>query len=125
MKPYLVTYKFYYNGKCKSIRANTMLCESPGEGMEYSGADFEGLWNLSRKYAWLIPLYVCETKKGKKSLCIDGELNSITPKNCKPWKFVISIQETIISMERLMQFNTEDVIQYLKERGMTACPILK
>ena len=41
------------------------------------------------------------------------------------YKFYISSEETKIQMRELMKFNTEDVIQYIKERGMTTCPIFK
>lgn len=125
MKAYLITYKFYYDGECKRTHTNTILCESPGEDTEYSGTDLEGLRDLKYKFGYLIPLDTYETKKGKRCMYLYGELKNITLKNCKPWKFTITSQETTISMERLMQFNAEDVIQYLKERGMTACPILK
>ena len=125
MKPYLVTYKFYYDGECRRTRTNTILCESPGEDTEYSGTDFEGLWDLTYEWEYLIPIDTYITKKNKRHMYIYGELKNITPKNCKPWKFTITYQDTTISMERLMQFDSEKVIQYLKERGITTCPILK
>lgn len=125
MKPYLVTYKFYYDGELLSNRAHTQLRETPYEA-EYSGTDFEGLWDLTNKWSIEIPLNMWEFKKGKRFLQhYDWCFKKVTPTNCKPWKFVISSQETTISMDRLMRFDTEKVIQYLKERGMTACPILK
>lgn len=125
MKPYLVTYKFYYDGELLREGNYRQLREAPYEE-EYSGTDFEGLWNLTNKYSIEIPLGMWEFKKGKRFLQYYGWMfKQITPKNCKPWKFVITSKEITISMERLMQFDTEDVIQYLKERGMTACPILK
>ena len=125
MKPYLITYKFYYDGRLIRTRTCTQLCEPPGEDTEYSGTDFEDLWDLTCKWDYLIPLERHENKKGKRYLDLYDQFKGITPQNCKPWKFVISSQETTISMNRLMQFDTESVIQYLKERGMTACPILK
>lgn len=126
MKPYLITSEFYYDGKLRRTRTTTQLCESPNEDIEDFGSDFESLWDFRCKTGYYFTsLDMYENKKGKRSLCFDGELKNITPKNCKPWKFVVSSKETSISMERLMQFDTESVIQYLKERGMTACPILK
>lgn len=65
-----------------------------------------------------------EFKKGKPFLQFNDALFArITPKNCKPWKLVITSKETDISMRELMTFDTEKVIQYLKERGITTCPM--
>ena len=127
MKAYHVIYDFYYDGKMMSSHHSTQLRETPLEE-EYSGTDFEGLWDLTYKWAAIIPLGMWEFKKGKRFLEDYGYGlfgRRITPKNCKPWKLTITSKETTISMERLMQFNPEDVIQYLKERGVTTCPILK
>lgn len=121
MKPYLITYKFYYDNELQSTRTSTNLLNEPYEA-EYSGTDFEGLWNLTYEWSTMIPLNMCEFKKGKRFL-EDYDCGwfgrKITPKNCKPWKFTITSEETIISMEKLMHFNAELVIQYLKERGIT------
>ena len=125
MKACLTTYKFYYDNKLMSTRCNTQLRESPYED-EISGTDFDGLWDLTYKWSVIIPLNMWEVKKGKRFL---EDYNhgwfgrKITPKNCKPWKLVISSQETTISMDRLMHFDSELVIQYLKERGITTCPM--
>ena len=127
MKAYLATYKFYYDNELISTRCNTLLRESPYE-YEISGTDFDGLWDLTCKWCAIIPLNMWEFKKGKRFL-EDYDCGwfgrKITPKNCKPWKFIITSEETSISMEHLMHFNSEDVLQYLKERGITTCPILK
>jgi hypothetical protein len=125
MKPYLITYKFYYGDELKRTRTNIQLCEK-SYAAEYSGIGFEGLWDLADEWQSMIPYEKLTTKKGKRSLWdYDKIFSRITEKNCKPWKFVISSKETTISMNHLMQFDSELVIQYLKERGMTACPILK
>jgi hypothetical protein len=125
MKPYLVTYKFYYDGELQSARTSTQLRESPYEE-EYAGTDFEGLCDLIYKWQAMIPFNVWELKKGKRFIQhYDWLFKSINPKNCKPWKFTITSEETTISMNELMRYDTNKVIQYLKERGMTACPILK
>ena len=127
IKPYLVTYKFYYNNELLSCRTRTHLLETP-LAEEYSGTDFEDLWDLTYKWAAVMPLSMWEFKKGKRFLENDKAGwfgRKITPKNCKPWKLVISSEKTVISMRGLMNFNTELVIQYLKERGITTCPILK
>lgn len=125
MKPYLVTYKFYYDGELQSARTSTQLRESPYEE-EYAGTDFEGLCDLIHKWQALIPFNVWELKKGKRFIqYYDWLFKNINPKNCKSWKFTITSEETTISMNELMRYDTNKVIQYLKERGMTACPILK
>ena len=125
MKPYLVTYKFYYNDKLEMFRSTTCLLEEPDE-KEWSGTDFDGLWDLKKNHLSMIPYEMIESKKGKRALWhYDKLFARITPKNCKPWKFTITCLEINIRMNELMNFNTEDVIQYLKERGVTACPILK
>lgn len=125
MKPYLITHEFYYDGELKRMETNIQLLETSYEA-ELSGTDFEGFWNLKSDWLSMVPYEMITTKKGKRCLWAYDEIFGIvTPKNCKPWKFVISSKETTISMERLMRFDTESVIKYLKERGMTACPILK
>lgn len=41
-----------------------------------------------------------------------------------PWKIITtSGEKTSISMEELMKCDAELVIQYLKERGITTCPM--
>lgn len=125
MKAYLTTYKFYYDNKLISTRCNTQLRESPYED-EISGTDFDALWDLTCKYSCVIPWNRYEFKKGKRFIQDwDWLFKHISPKNCKSWKLTITSEETSISMRELMHFNSEDVIQYLKERGITACPILK
>lgn len=126
MKPYLITYSFYYDDQLEKCRTHTRLLDEPFRE-EYSGTDFDGLWHLKTEHPSMIPYDACEFKKKKRFLWPYDTLfiGHITPKNCKPWKLTITCAETTISMERLMQFDTESVIQYLKERGMTACPILK
>lgn len=125
MKPYLVIYNFYYDGKLEGVHTSTQLLESP-HNEEHSGTDFDSLWDFAYKWSVILPLNMWEFKKGKRFLELYNKTFShITPKNCKPWKFTITSAETTISMERLMKFDTEDVIQYLKERGMTTCPMVK
>lgn len=125
MKPYLVTYKFYYDNELLSERCSTHLRDIPYEE-EYSGTDFDGLWDLLYKWATMTPFNLWESKKGKRFIQhYDWLLKRITPDNCKSWKFTITSKETSISMDQLMKYDTEKVIQYLKERGITTCPILK
>ena len=125
LKAYLVNYTFYYDGKLLSDRYHTQICKTPYEE-EYSGADFDGLWDLCHKWGMMIPFNAWEFKKDKKFLQhYDWLCKKITSKNCKPWKFTITSQETTLSMNELMNYGTETVIQYLKERGMTTCPIVK
>lgn len=126
LKPYRLTYEFYYDGELRYYNnVSVRLLELP-ISEEYAGTDFEGLWDLTYKYAAMMPLCMYEFKKGKRFLeSHNAIIRRITPKNCKSWKLVITSKETTISMERLMKFDSDEVIQYLKERGMTACPILK
>jgi hypothetical protein len=125
MKAYLVTYKFYYDNELQSCHCSTQLRDAPYEE-EYSGTDFDGLWDLIYKWAAMTPFNLWEFKKGKRFIQhYDWWFKKITSENCKPWKFVITSEETTISMQELMHFKTETVIQYLKERGITTCPILK
>ena len=123
MKPYLVLYNFYYDGKIEGAHSSVQLREEPYEE-EYAGTDFDGLWDLTYKWAMVMPLGMWEFKKGKRFLeRYNKSCSNITPENCKPWRFTITSHETTISMERLMQFDSEDVIKYLKERGITTCPL--
>ena len=125
MKAYLITYEFYYDEELLRSRSYTQLRETPYEE-ECVGTDFEDLWNLTNERSLDIPLNMWESKKGKRFLQhYEWWLKKITPENCKPWKFTITSEEISISMDHLMHFDTNKVIQYLKERGMTACPILK
>lgn len=125
LKAYLVNYTFYYDGELLSDRYHTQIRETPYEE-EYSGTDFDGLWDLNYKWAAMTPFNAWEFKKNKKFLQhYDWLFKKITSKNCKPWKFIITSQEVEISMKELMKYDTETVIQYLKDRGMTTCPILK
>lgn len=123
--PYLVTYEFYYDGELMSRRSITSLLESHIDA-EYSGSDFESLWNFMDGWAGLIPFNRYNFKFGIRFIQhYDALLSLITKKNCKSWKFVVSSTETTISMKELMSYNAETVIQYLKERGITTCPIMK
>ena len=125
LKAYMVTSKFYYDGELLSEHCFKRLSETPYEE-EYSGTDFDGLWDLSYNYSALTPFNAWEFKKGKRFLQhYDWLFKKITSKNCKPWKFTITSEETSVSMNELMKYDTEKVIQYLKDRGMTYCPIMK
>lgn len=125
LKAYLVKFAFYYDGELLSTHYSTHIRETPYEE-EYSGTDFDGLWDLYQGWSALIPFNAWEFKKDKKFLQhYDWLFKKITPKNCKPWKFTITSQETTVSMRELMNYGSETVIQYLKDHGMTTCPILK
>ena len=125
LKAYLVSYTFYYDGELLSDRCSTQIREEPYTE-EYSGTDFDVLWNLYYQWPAMIPFNAWEFKKDKKFLQNpDWLFKKITSKNCKPWKFTITSKEITISMNELMNYGTETVIKYLKDRGMTACPILK
>lgn len=123
MRTYLTTYKFYYDGEFKFEYCDTQLLEAPC-AEEISGDDFQGLWNLVYKYGFFIHIDMCEFKKDKPFMQFNDALFArITQKNCKPWKLVITSKETDISMRELMTFDAEKVIDYLKERGITTCPM--
>lgn len=123
MKPYLVTCKFYYNGELHRERSYTILSNEP-LSVELSGEDFDSLWRFCYRQPRDTYFELWELKSGKRFIQdYDTFISCITSKNCKPWKYVVSSSEITISMEDLMQFNSEDVIQYLKERGMTTCPM--
>ena len=123
LKPYRVIHKFYYDGELYRTHISTCLLESPCEE-EYSGTDFDSLWDFTYQWSAIIPFGMWEFKKGKRFLQhYNWVCKKITPNNCKPWKFTITSEETSISMEDLMKYGTETVIQYLKERGITTCPM--
>lgn len=125
MKPYLVTAQFYYNGELQTERCHTALLNEP-LSEELSGDNFDSLWEFCYEHPINTDFNLWEFKPGIRFIQhYDAIISRITPKNCKPWKYVVSSHETTISMEELMRFNTEDVIQYLKERGMTTCPMMK
>lgn len=125
MKPYLVTYDFYYDGELYRSTNYTRLLEEPYKD-ECVGEDFDSLWGFVYNHPGQTPFDMWEFKKGKKFLQhYDWFFKKITPENCRPWKFVVTSEETSISMDRLMDFDSDKVIQYLKERGITTCPIMK
>ena len=126
MKAYKIKYQIYYDNEAYDGYSDIELRESPRHE-EYSGTDFDGLWNLVNKHLHDLAFDVCTTATGKQVMYYRDWpfFKNITRNNCKPWKFVITNEETTISMNQLMQFNADQVIQYLKERGMAACPILK
>lgn len=125
LKPYNVTYKFYYDGACENIEHATLLLEEP-MNTEISGTDFDTLWNLKcNGYSCIINWGRYERKKGRAFGRWDALFCHVHEwkNDIKPWKIVITSEETTVSMERLMKFKTEDVIQYLKERGIATCPM--
>ena len=122
LKPYRITYKFYYDGELQHTSICTQLLEVPYEE-EISGNDFDGLCKFIHEHSSLTPFNIWEFKRTKFIQHYDWLFKRITPKNCKPWKLVVASKETTISMDRLMSFNSELVIQYLKERGITVCPM--
>ena len=122
MKPYIVTYKFYYDGEWKSTHSSTELLDEPCDE-EISGSDFNSFLDLYQKYSAVLPFNEWKLKKGRAFYFYDSFCGIKEWKECKHWSFVISSKETSISMERLMRFDTEKVIKYLKERGITTCPM--
>ena len=124
LKPYRVTYKFYYDGVHENTECDTLLLGEPME-VEYSGADFDSLWDFKCKYPYVIPWLRCERKKGRALGHWDAFFCRVHEwkNDIKPWKVVVTSEETAISMEELMHHNADSVIQYLKERGITTCPM--
>ena len=124
MTPYRITYSFYYDDKLVRQHGFTMLTDTPIHS-EDRGDSFEGLWDICNRYGSVsIPLYQYESKRGKRYMKFYNAIFSrITPKNCKSWKFTVYSREIPITIKELMKFDTENVIQYLKERGITTCPM--
>lgn len=124
LKPYNVTYKFYYDGVRENTECHTYLLEEP-RNEEISGTDFDTLWNLRNEGYCVINWAQYERKKGRAFGRWDALFCHIHEwkNDIKLWKIVVTSEETTVSMERLMKFKTEDVIQYLKERGITTCPM--
>lgn len=124
MRTYLITYSFYYNDELIRKTSNVQLLSKPLAQCS-SGTDFEGLWDLIHKHPFATPFQAWKSPKGECFLQRSTELfRKTTQKNIKPWKLVISSNETSVSMKELLEFNSDDVIEYLKERGMPVCSIL-
>ena len=124
IKAYKVTYKFYYDGKHEHTERATLLLPEPIED-EWSGTDFDSLWAFKCNYPSVIPWSRYERKKGRAlghwdafSCCVHEWKNDVNP-----WKVVATSEEVALSMDELMRHNADSVIQYLKERGITACPM--
>ena len=124
LKPYRVTYKFYYDGKFESSDSYTTLLEE-ALNKEITGTDFDSLWNLKLTHPFLVPWGRYERKKGRAFGRWDALFCHVHEwkNDVKPWKVVITSTEITMTMEELMRHNAEDVIQYLKERGITTCPM--
>lgn len=124
LKPYCTTYKFYYDGELEHRIVTTQLRECP-YNEEFSGTDFDGLWNLVQKYPTVFPFNAYEWKKGRYLEFYAYIFRGIREwkHNCKQWKLVATSKETTITMKELERFDAETVIQYLKERGLTTCPM--
>lgn len=123
MKPYLVMHQFYYNGELEKARSTVMLLEKPFHKI-YEGASFDGLCDLIKEHGTIIPFEIIKRKNGKRFLWHwDKVFYWVTKKNVKPWKLTITCAETTLTMKELMRFDSERVIQYLKERGITTCPM--
>ena len=125
LKPYKITYKFYYDGARENTESHTLLLEGP-INEEISGTDFDTLWKLRCEEGYFVINWArYKRKKGRAFGRWDSLFCHVHEwkNDIKPWKIVVTSEETTISMERLMEFKTEDVIQYLKERGITACPM--
>jgi hypothetical protein len=124
LKPYSVIYRFYYDGVRENTECHTLLLEEP-LNTEISGTDFDTLWKLRDEGYWVINWGRYERKRGRAFGRWDALFCHVHEwkNDIKPWKIVVTSEETTVSMERLMKFKTEDVIQYLKERGITTCPM--
>lgn len=124
LKPYNVTYKFYYDGALENTESHTMILPEP-RNEEVSGTDFDTLWNLRNSGYWVINWARYERKKGRAFGRWDALLCHVHEwkNDIKPWKIVVTSKEIAISMEELMRHNSDSVIQYLKERGITTCPM--
>lgn len=125
MKVCLTNYTFFYGNKVCGQCVNKRLCDELPPTESFSETDFDGLWNLKRKYAAAIPFIDYEYKNKKHLQSSDSLFRKITEKNVKPWELVIRHSEISVSMEELMTFDSEDVVKYLRERGITTCPIVK
>ena len=124
LKPYSVTYKFYYDGVRENTERHTLLLEKPLEA-EISGTDFDTLWQLRDDGYYVINWARYERKKGRAFGRWDALFCHVHEwkNDIKPWRIVVTSEETTVSMEKLMKFPTDTVIQYLKERGITTCPM--
>lgn len=65
LKAYLVSYTFYYDGEILSDRCDTQLCETP-YAEEFSGTDFDSLWDFAYEHPLCTPFNLRESKKRQK-----------------------------------------------------------
>lgn len=114
MRAYYISYEFYYDDKLRGTYSYDTLTDCPPLAGEILGDDFERLWALAVEYGIRVPLCLWD-KRGKRSMEIFDTFVRITPRNCKPWKLVINVEETTISMEKLMRYDADKVVRYIAD----------
>lgn len=142
LKAYISTYVFTVNGKefNRKQSAPYLEEEKPNKITTekiLSGHDFESLYSCLEMAKKLNDSFIfgCHTKDPKKKkIYFDngdnytGIFGTTIKNNGRPveWSVTEITKEIEVSMERLFQIsNSEKVIQYLKERGLTVCPMTK
>ena len=120
MKTCLITYKFFYDSELKSRCSHTALCEDTEFiNRTLEGHDFNTLWELLEEINFR-NICLCTTKKGRIIDDANHFFGQIFEKknNCKYWAIQISTQEKSVSMRELMDFDSEKVIKYFKDRNI-------
>ena len=135
LKAYSVSYKFSINGQTIHIKSDTQLLEENAiikEENFLQGKDFNSLCTAleNKNLHWIFNFSHIGKSFFKKEPRVyffhDFGYIRYRSNEIQEWKVIKTIRDCNISMQELFDMrDSEKVIQYLKERGISACPILK
>lgn len=132
MDSYLKKIKLFVNDEIYDRVSFCVLKEKEEvEDSEYICNKWEDIPNFEQRWHSSVGIASDETKKGLKVYCGDGFSYGMKTfkswkDNCPSLKVTVTFEPTSVTMAELMKFDSEKVIKYLKERGITsvACPLI-
>lgn len=135
IKAYYITYELIVEGTIVNRdQVGPTLFEEEKETsiIEHKGETLESFLEFASEGHFYIPYYRTGKTLFKKQnyISFNDDWNpTITFKGCDKalnWKVITETRETDISLEQLFKIrDSEKVIQYLKERGLSVCPMVK
>lgn len=131
MEFYSIIYSTYHKGHRINWHCGLELLEGEPKNKTYE-ITWENLNEIYTKFGTLIDFNVWNLKKGRKvSFFLDKPFSlKEWEKDVKEWKesdlnitFEIKYEKKNMTLEQILKWpDSNKVIQYLKERGLTICP---
>ena len=132
LKTYNNIYKFFWDGECVLTNISSMFIQDE-LGLKpkqiIKGNTFNELCELYMEWPGVIPYSLWSFKKDARIISFFTgvhipDIKEKNPKHMKDFVFTIETKENRASIQKILEYgDSEKAIEYLKQHGMSVCPM--